>query len=266
VVQEFLSGKDVFASLPTSYDKSLCYACMPHAFDCMRGREGSIVICVSPLTSLMIDQRAKFVPRGLLAEFVGETQCDPLALDSVREGRVQLLFISPESILSNPQWQDMLRIATYRDNLTGFVVGTLCKKVVSQDTLLTCRQISYLYPMMVQVAQSHSLCCVLSGIPVGGFFFPFYNSKGDDFREDFARLGEIRSLILKHVNILALTATATKPTRKAVIKRLNMQKPVIISVTPNKPNMVYRLQEKDSSMKDSLAPLIRQLQRQEILN
>ena len=122
VVQEFLSGKDVFASLPTGYGKSLCYACLPHAFDCMRGREGSIVICVSPLTSLMFDQRAKFVPRGLLAEFVGETQCDPLALDSVREGRVQLLFISPESILSNPQWRDMLRTATYRDNLTGFVV------------------------------------------------------------------------------------------------------------------------------------------------
>ena len=117
--------------------------------------------------------------------------------------------------------------------------------------------------MMVQVAQSHCLCCVLSGIPVSGFFFPFYNSRGDDFREDFARLGEIRSLIPKHVNILALTATATKPTRKAVIKRLNMQKPVIISVTPNKPNIVYRLQDKDSSM-ESLAPLTHQLQRQEI--
>ena len=38
VVQEFLSGKDVLASLPTSYGKSLCYACLPHAIDCMTGR------------------------------------------------------------------------------------------------------------------------------------------------------------------------------------------------------------------------------------
>ena len=52
----------------------------------------------------LIDQRAKFVPRGMLAEFVGEAQCDSQALESV-----QLLFISPESLLSNPQWRDMLR-------------------------------------------------------------------------------------------------------------------------------------------------------------
>ena len=42
-----------------------------------------------------------------------------MTLDSVCEGRVQLLFISPESILSIPQW---LRTDTYPDNLTGFVV------------------------------------------------------------------------------------------------------------------------------------------------
>ena len=122
VVREFLSGNDVFAALPTGYGKSLRCACLPHAFDRMRGRVGSIVICVSPLTSLMINQRAKFVPRGMLAEFVGEAQCDPQALESVHDGKVQLLFISPESLLSNPQWRDMLRTATYRDNLTGFIV------------------------------------------------------------------------------------------------------------------------------------------------
>jgi bloom syndrome protein len=122
VVREFLSGKDVFAALPTGYGKSLCYACLPHAFDSIRGKEGSIVVCVSPLTSLMLDQRAKFVPRGLLAEFVGEAQSDPQAIESVRDGKVQLLFISPESLLSNPQWRDMLSTATYRDNLAAFVV------------------------------------------------------------------------------------------------------------------------------------------------
>ena len=56
------------------------------------------------------------------AQFVGEAQCDPLAMEEVREGKAQLLFISPESLLSNPSWLDMLRTAVYQDNLSGFVV------------------------------------------------------------------------------------------------------------------------------------------------
>ena len=51
---------------------------------------------------------------------------------------------------------------------------------------------------------------------------------------EFARLGEVRSLILKCVNILAFTATTTKSTRKVVIKLLNMKNPSIISIPPNK--------------------------------
>ena len=90
----------------------------------MRGKERSIVICVSPLTSLMVDQKAMFVPRGMSAQFVGEARCDPQAVESVREGKAQL-FISPESLLSNPSWRDMLRTAVYRDNLSGFVAVCL---------------------------------------------------------------------------------------------------------------------------------------------
>ena len=35
-------------------------------------QEGRIVICVSPLVSLMMDQKARFTPKGIVAEFVGE--------------------------------------------------------------------------------------------------------------------------------------------------------------------------------------------------
>ena len=59
----FLSGKGVFAALPTGYSKSLCYACLP----------------------LIVNQKAKFV---------GEAQCDPQVVESVCEGKAQLLFIS----------------------------------------------------------------------------------------------------------------------------------------------------------------------------
>ena len=37
-VLAFMSGKDVFVSLPTGYGKSLIYAILPLAFDAFRGK------------------------------------------------------------------------------------------------------------------------------------------------------------------------------------------------------------------------------------
>ncbi len=52
------------------------------------GTDGSIVVCISPLTSLMMDQQAKFTPCGVVAEFVGEMQEDPSIIKSVLQGKV----------------------------------------------------------------------------------------------------------------------------------------------------------------------------------
>ena len=75
----FLSGTDGFISLPTGYGKSLIYGILPVVFDMLKGKKtivlkynyvvsfieigchGSIVVCVSPLISIMMDQRQKFV-------------------------------------------------------------------------------------------------------------------------------------------------------------------------------------------------------------
>ena len=51
----------------------------------------------------MLDQQQKFSRYGLATEFVGEAQEDPNAIARVKEGRVQLLYISPESLLTNHQ-------------------------------------------------------------------------------------------------------------------------------------------------------------------
>ena len=56
VIVNFLSGNDVFAVLPTGYGKSLCYICLPKAFDYIHQKEGSIVIVVAPLTAILKDQ------------------------------------------------------------------------------------------------------------------------------------------------------------------------------------------------------------------
>ena len=93
-----MKSNDTFVILPTGYGKSLCYSLLPYIFDSLRRKEdSSIVLCVSPLVSLMIDQKQKFSPRGLSTEFVG--QDDPSALQKVQGGLVQLLFMSPESFI-----------------------------------------------------------------------------------------------------------------------------------------------------------------------
>ena len=68
-VYSFMSGHDTFVSLPTGYGKSIIYGVLPKAFDFLFGCTGSIAVVVTPLTSLMMDQRKKFVPRNVSVEF-----------------------------------------------------------------------------------------------------------------------------------------------------------------------------------------------------
>ena len=79
-------------------------------------------VCVSQLTALMMEQRSKFTVKGISAEFVGQLQQDILALTAVKSGKVQLLYFSPECILSNPQWREMLLLSVYQQNLVALVV------------------------------------------------------------------------------------------------------------------------------------------------
>ena len=122
IIRSFCSGNDVFVSLPTGYGKSYCFVLLPLVFNHLLGSDGSIVICISPLTSLMMEQREKYSAQGICSEFVGELQQDIDAMTNVRKGLVQLLFISPESLLSNPQWREMLQLPVYQEKVVGLVV------------------------------------------------------------------------------------------------------------------------------------------------
>ena len=63
------------------------------------GKSGSIVICITPLTSLMMDQCAKLTSLSLTAGFVGEAQLNPLEKRKViNKGEVQMVYISPQKI------------------------------------------------------------------------------------------------------------------------------------------------------------------------
>ena len=80
------------------------------------------MIVVSPLTALMIDQKQKFLLQGISVEFVGQCQCDEGAVISVIKGEVQLVYISPESLLCNKAYRTMLQNARYQKMLVAFAV------------------------------------------------------------------------------------------------------------------------------------------------
>jgi len=84
--------------------------------------QGTIVVVITPLISLMIDQREKFTRKGVSTEFVGEAQEDEVAVEAVIKGNIQLVCISPESLLCNPRFRNMLLSDKYKRNLRALVV------------------------------------------------------------------------------------------------------------------------------------------------
>lgn len=130
-ISSFVKGHDTFVSLPTGYGKSIIYASLPYIFDKLKGKSislpylwsnanidtvgsiGNIVICVSPLTSLMMDQCTKFSSSGLSTTFVGEAQTDLSERRKVLQGEIQLVYITPENLLENVVYREMLLSKRY---------------------------------------------------------------------------------------------------------------------------------------------------------
>ena len=78
--------------------------------------------------------------------------------------------------------------------------------------------------------------------------------RGEYFRREFSNLGQVRSLIPSTVNIMALTATATKTTRNKIIAILGMLSPKVVSVSPEKSNITYWVRQK-SSVEEVFTPI-----------
>ena len=122
VIKHFMSGQDVFVCLPTGYGKSLCYCILPILFDILHQRHhfGSIAIVVSPLIALMKDQVRQMKERDVRAVYVGDV--NEKAESDVFNGRYQLVYLSPEALLTEDRWRDMLQSDVYKQNLVAFVV------------------------------------------------------------------------------------------------------------------------------------------------
>jgi len=75
-----------------------------------------IVIVVSPLVALMEDQVAKGVTAVRVRK---ENMMNEETVDELHEGQFQTLFFSPEDLLTDETWKDMIQST---ENVVGFVI------------------------------------------------------------------------------------------------------------------------------------------------
>ncbi|HEY2776171.1 MAG TPA: DNA helicase RecQ [Candidatus Binatia bacterium] len=75
---------------------------------------------------------------------------------------------------------------------------------------------------------------------------------GHDFRPEYRRLAELRDL-LPAVPLLALTATATERVRSDILAQLRLREACVFIGTFNRPNLHYRVAEKDKPSAQVLA-------------
>jgi len=112
-LQHLYEGKDVFLWLPTGYGKSLCFQLLPFLFDFKfdRSNEGSqhsVVLVVSPLVSLMVNQVCQLQSAGVSAAILSgnkgvDKKYQVVDQDFV-EGKYRLVYTSPEALFTRDQW------------------------------------------------------------------------------------------------------------------------------------------------------------------
>jgi len=69
----------------------------------------------------------------------------------------------------------------------------------------------------------------------------------------------MKGLLETPVNIMAMTATATKQIRQYICKSLGFIKPAMIIRSPEKPNIVYEVTRKNADIEETFASLVEEL-------
>ena len=204
--------KDVFLWLPTGFGKSLCYEVLPFVFDDKLGKKDSVVIVVSPLISLMVDQVRSLRSRSVRAAVMssGRSKIDKEFLakdDDIR--KCSLLFCAPE-VIDTSKWRETIAKSDFSSRVVALVVDEA-----------HCVYLNKIYTIIIVIV----MCC--------------YRSR--DFRPSYGCIHELRALVPEGTPLLACTATITHGIRKEVINSLEMGDCKIVSTSPERPNIFYEV-------------------------
>ena len=115
-VRHVYNGKDVLMWLPTGFGKSICYELLPFVIDHKRGKcvtglgSSSVILVISPLVSLMVDQVTSLRMRGVKAGILsGHSSInDELTVRATTINSYSLLFSAPEAIVGVDKWREAL--------------------------------------------------------------------------------------------------------------------------------------------------------------
>ena len=97
VIDNILSGRDVFAVMPTGAGKSVCYQIPAMLLP-------GITIVISPLISLMQDQVKALNEAGIPAAFINSSLSENMFYETVnraRQGVYKIIYVAPERLVTD---------------------------------------------------------------------------------------------------------------------------------------------------------------------
>ena len=107
-IRSIYQGRDMFAWLLTGFGKSLCYEAIPFVYDWKLCRENSLVLVVSPILALMVDQvnslQRRNVRAAIFSESAGDIDKELIATEEDLH-KASILYGAPEAVVRS-KWRD----------------------------------------------------------------------------------------------------------------------------------------------------------------
>ena len=113
-----------------------CFCCVAHRlweifllpesamlFDILHGHDvpTSVVVVVTSLIAIMKEQVSELGSKQICAVYV-LSNIDDSVESEILDGKFGIVYISPELLLRQTKWREMLRSDVYKENLVGFIV------------------------------------------------------------------------------------------------------------------------------------------------